>query len=38
MDSREIMEDNVNSLQGNILLATIFVIIVTMLALGIRSS
>ena len=38
MDSREIMEDNVNSLQGNIILATIFVIIVTMLALGIRSS
>ncbi len=38
MDSREIMKDNVNSLQGNILLATIFVIIVTMLALGIRSS
>ena len=38
MDSREIMEDNVNSLQGNILLATIFVIIVTTLALGIRSS
>ena len=38
LDTREIMEDNVNSLQGNILLATIFVIIVTMLALGIRSS
>ena len=38
MDSRDIMKDNVNSLQGNILLATIFVIIVTMLALGVRSS
>ena len=38
MDTREIMQDNVDSLQGNILLATIFVLLVTMLALGIRSS
>ena len=38
MDAREIMQNNVDSLQGNILLATIFVLLVTMLALGIRSS
>ena len=38
LDSRELMKKNVNSLQGNILMATIFVILVTMLALGIRSS
>ena len=38
MDTREIMQDNVDSLQGNILLATIFVLLVTMLALGVRSS
>ena len=38
MDMREMMQKNVNSLQGNILLATIFVTLVTMLALGIRSS
>ena len=38
LDEREMMRKNVNSLQGNILMATIFVIFVTMLALGIRSS
>ncbi len=38
MDMRDMMKKNVNSLQGNILMATIFVIFVTMLALGIRSS
>ena len=38
MDAREIMQNNVDSLQGNILLATIFVLLVTMLALGVRSS
>lgn len=38
LDMREMMQKNVNSLQGNILLATIFVTLVTMLALGIRSS
>ena len=36
--AREIMQNNVDSLQGNILLATIFVLLVTMLALGVRSS
>ena len=30
--------DQVNSLQGNILMATLFVLLITMLALGIRSS
>ena len=38
MDTREIMQNNVDSLQGNIILATIFVLLVTMLALGVRSS
>ena len=38
LDSRAMISDQVNSLQGNILLATIFVILITMLALGIRSS
>ena len=38
LDSREMITDQVNSLQGNILLATLFVLLITMLALGIRSS
>ena len=38
LDERDLMRKNVNSLQGNILMATIFVVFVTMLALGIRSS
>ena len=38
LDSRDLIGKQVNSLQGNILLATLFVLIITMLALGIRSS
>tara|TARA_B100000035_G_scaffold90751_1_gene76585 strand:- start:7013 stop:10171 length:3159 start_codon:yes stop_codon:yes gene_type:complete len=38
LDSRAMTVDQVNSLQGNILMATLFVLLITMLALGIRSS
>ena len=38
LDSRDLIGKQVESLQGNILLATLFVVIITMLALGIRSS
>ena len=38
LDNRNYIAKQVQSLQGNILLATLFVIIITMLALGIRSS
>ena len=38
MDTRSYISDNVDSLQGNIILATVVVLLVTMIALGIRSS
>ena len=38
LDNRNYIAKQVQSLQGNILLATLFVVIITMLALGIRSS